>query len=1129
MTKLLETKRGDYHSGSAPFSTPVPFSILDESSIPAASRPHFGGFKAARTYPAAELVYDTSTGAIFIASIHVSVAADFNHDGKPDIATYQGWESDLGSLHSRLFVILNRGDGSFSKPLPVEQFGSNGVWISQLGAADLNGDGYTDLIALDFAGQCFRVLINQGKGKDQGSVTFGSEIVIPIDTKSDARYNSLALGDIDGDGTQDFVTIGTGYVTHDTTLVCVRSFLGNGDGTFRTDSSYVLKTTEPIPVGQLPEDRNAALADMNGDGKLDLVVEIHGIGPPPKELLMMVVVFPGNGDGTFQPGLWDGAAVVRTDMIFSIDVNGVAALSIADLNRDSKPDVLLSYDQAEQKVFSALGNGDGTFAAPITAAADVLADPFVVADFDRDETVELLSRGAGDVRLYRSNGDGTFSYTGAKYAAGYRVRSGYFNVADFDGDGLLDFATTDGFELRVSIYLNSSRGFQAAEGITETDHPLEIFHPGAVLDLDGDGKQEVLFYQWREGINSLVAGFSDGAAKFRYVAALPGPIAPYQSVSKAADFNGDGRTDVLLWAENREGATVAISLSNGDGTLQTPIRVPRITSCVHDARALGEWAIGDVNGDGKADLVVATGGDDLCGGEIYGSGYFVLLGNGDGTFTTPAYHNVGSQPYRPVLVDVNGDRILDLVLADLPLAPQRSGAPFNIYLMLGNGDGTFGAPSVLISSNLVVDILHGDTNGDGNPDLVLLSTGFFDSFGLYYPSLAGAIELLGNGDGTFGSPTLFQCGFPAMSGALVDVNGDGALDLVSSLWIYPDTNAVQAGLSVALGSGDGSFSAPLNYSAGDLPWRILSGDFLADGSPDLVVATNYGGTIMVNQGGTTNTLTSSVNPAGAGQEITFTARIAAVISGRPLPTGNVEFFAGDSLLGTATISEGAASLVTSALEAGVHIITARYLGDDNFNVSTSNPLSIAVNALPPDIRLSSDRENLSLQRGSTGLITLSVAANASFDGSVRFQCSGLPAGASCLFGPSVAQLSANGTATVTLVITTTGTTVAAGQNSVVLAATGPQGRDGMPWAAGATLGISGSLLLLRHRRKLRRAAISLCVVAAILGSIAGMTACGDGKDTEVLQPAVSALTITATATSGETTITRTATVNLTIW
>lgn len=225
-------------------------------------------------------------------------------------------------------------------------------------------------------------------------------------------------------------------------------------------------------------------------------------------------------------------------------------------------------------------------------------------------------------------------------------------------------------------------------------------------------------------------------------------------------------------------------------------------------------AVGDFNGDGIPDLAVVN----QTAGTVT-----VMLGNGDGTFTTKSIPQTGISPAYVAVADFNGDGILDMAVTNY--------GSNNLTVLLGNGDGTFTATATRPETGDGPDsITVGDFNGDGIPDLAVAN----------YDGNSVTI-LLGNGDGTFTTGASPLTGVNPSSIAIADFNGDGIPDLavVNSFAITDVSETGNGTVTVLMGNGDGTFTATATSpETGFGPDFVAVGDFNGDGIPDLAVA-NY--------------------------------------------------------------------------------------------------------------------------------------------------------------------------------------------------------------------------------------------------------------------------------------------------
>ncbi|PYM39561.1 MAG: hypothetical protein DME17_00520, partial [Candidatus Rokuibacteriota bacterium] len=222
-------------------------------------------------------------------------------------------------------------------------------------------------------------------------------------------------------------------------------------------------------------------------------------------------------------------------------------------------------------------------------------------------------------------------------------------------------------------------------------------------------------------------------------------------------------------------------------------------------------AVGDFNGDGKADLAVANEGSGTVS---------VLLGHGDGTFAALPDLAVGTNPFSVAVGDFNGDGKLDLAVANF--------GSNTVSVLRGDGTGTFVADPNPIAVASPVFVAVGDFNRDGHPDLAVADRD------------ANTVSVLqGKGDGTFLAVQTLNVGIFPVSVAVGDFNGDGIPDLAVANADLGDASYSNSSISVLIGTGNGTFqpaAGPRTFTVGDSPWSVTVGDFNGDGKLDLAVA-----------------------------------------------------------------------------------------------------------------------------------------------------------------------------------------------------------------------------------------------------------------------------------------------------
>ncbi|MVN76378.1 T9SS type A sorting domain-containing protein [Hymenobacter sp. HMF4947] len=347
----------------------------------------------------------------------------------------------------------------------------------------------------------------------------------------------------------------------------------------------------------------------------------------------------------------------------------------------------------------------------------------------------------------------------------------------------------------------------------------------AVGDVDGDGDLDLLTANEASSIPNAMATASvrinDGRGSFAGGQEVPVGRGPFQVV--LADLDNDGDLDMLTANSADLTNQVSVRLNNGAGGFGTSYNLTGLGQNPHGL------AVGDVNGDGRLDVLVAFYTDNQA---ATSSSVSVLLNNGTGTaplFTASQDVAVSARPLNVALGDVDGDGDLDFVSA--------SSKDSTASVRLNDGAGRFsGTQEVRVGVNPQT-ITLGDVDGDG--DLDILTANYFDfrnPLGNYTSSTASVRR--NDGRGNFSGTQEVALGQGARSLALGDVDGDGDLDLLA-------TSELSNAASVRRNDGRGNFSATQEVAVGTGPYGLALGDVDGDGKLDLLTSNGKSNTVSV--------------------------------------------------------------------------------------------------------------------------------------------------------------------------------------------------------------------------------------------------------------------------------------------
>jgi len=393
------------------------------------------------------------------------------------------------------------------------------------------------------------------------------------------------------------------------------------------------------------------------------------------------------------------------------------------------------------------------------------------------------------------------------------------------------------------------------------------------------------------------------------------------------DFNGDGNLDLAL----ADSYTGTVTLLKGDGAGNfTPF--PGSPVSVGSGVSSGPFsiAVGDLNGDGNLDLVVANFGDGTVS---------ILLGDGHGNFTPASTPTVSvgsgrySNPYSVALADFLGNGVLDMAVAN--------SANNNVSILLNDGAGNFSpaaTPTVAVGVS-PLSVVVGDFLGNGKLDLAVANRFGTDPT----ESSPGTVSiLLGDGTGSFTPAATLPVGYSPFSVAVGDFNGDGVLDLAVANWCGNDPNCSSAGtVSVLLGDGAGHFTpaAASPISVGLNPSFVAAGDFSGDGNLDLAVANFSSNTVSVLLGdGQGNFTPAATSPIAVG------VNPSSLAVGDFNGDGNPDLAVANFTDGTVSVlhalwTESVTTPVSFSTTAS-HTVLASYTGDTNYTSSQSTPITL---------------------------------------------------------------------------------------------------------------------------------------------------------------------------------------------
>ena len=873
---------------------PLPPGVGNAQGAPS-SRPAKKKLRAAAMGPDTPLFLPAvayNSGGFGTLSVAV---ADLNGDGKPDIA--------VGNyLSNTVAVLLGNGDGTFQ---PAVTYASGGSEPFAVAIADLNGDGRPDIVVVNFVSASVGVLLGNGDGTFKPAVVYGTGGSDP---------HSVAIADLNGDGKPDLAISNLGTPNYGVGNLAV--LLGNGDGTFQPATTYGHVQSEWV-----------AIADVNRDGKLDLLAAD----------LLNVGVLLGNGDGTFQAPVNYSSGANYAWSVTGADVNGDGKPDLVIANAD-----LGGGDCSGVGFVSVLlGNGDGTFQpAVLFGSGGCEPQQVAVVDANGDGKADLLvandcdSSGcpSGSVGVLLGNGDGTFQPAVTYLSIGVYATS--IAVADLNGDGKPDVVLASAFSTgsiygTVSVLLNNSTGplnptaTTLVSSLNPSTYGQTLTFTATVKSTSGTptGTVQILKGTTVVGSGTLTNGN------------VPIPVSslPVGLNSLTAAYQGGGgfapSTSALL--------TQTVSMATTTTTLASSLN-PAATGQPVTFTATVTSQFG---GAATGSVVFFSGSQTLGTGSLTGNHAtlttsFAAVGtysisakyNGDGNNTGSTSSNLSQviiATTTTTLVSSLNPSLVGQAVTFTATVSSSAGAPPNGELItFKNGSAILGTPPLtggiasLTTSSLAAGVYTITANYGGDANFTASTS-------------PGLRQVVNNTTKSTTSTTLVSSLNPSIYGQKVTWSAT-----VTTSGSVPPTGSVTfswSGYNIGTSTLNSSGVATLSKSNLNVYTYPLIAVYKGDTS-------NLGSTSailnqVVKQATSAATLSSSPNPSTVGQAVTFTATIT---SPTVVPTGPVTFTAGKTVLGTAQLSGGKAKFTTSTLAVGSTTVTGTYYGDSNIGESSAS-------------------------------------------------------------------------------------------------------------------------------------------------------------------------------------------------
>ncbi|MBN8569252.1 MAG: T9SS type A sorting domain-containing protein [Ignavibacteria bacterium] len=672
--------------------------------------------------------------------------------------------------------------------------------------ADINSDGKPDAITANQTQGGISILINNTT-TGAAAPTFSSN----TDFVSGTQCHGVAAGDINGDGLLDLATANT-------TAATVSVFLNT-----TTPGASTPTLSVKTDMATLTSPYVTLLKDINGDGKLDIVVSEQA----------------GNSIGVFINTTTPGASTPTfSSRVDFASATGPTHMTIADFNGDGKPDVAAACNNVGMiAVFlntTTTGASTPTFAAHTDFTSGTTAWSVISGDFNLDGKPDMvgINRGGASMSVFlntTATGASTATFgTKTDFVLGSTPIGAV--TTDLNNDGNPDIVVTARGNAFISGFINTTTPgattptFTTRQDFATPSQPYFV----ASADLNGDGLKDIgvctaTGNSFSVFLNTMTLGSTPTVSFSGKTEFATGNTPSYIT---GADFNGDGKPDLACTNAQAGTSSISVFLNTITPGASTPTFSAKTDFATGSSAAM--ICSADFNGDGRPDMACVS---------IVNNIVSVFLntttpGASTPTFSTRADFAANGQPLGLTSADFNGDGKPDLICANI--------GTVSVFLNTttpGASTPTFSAKTDFTSGLSPVIISTGDFNKDGKPDFACTSLGSNNVTVNLNTTTPGASTP------TFATGVSFSAGTNPTGICCADINGDGKTDFVNS---NRDDNNISVFLNTtAPGASTPTFSTGTNFAGVSKTQIVTPADFNGDGKIDLVVSNLTAGELSI--------------------------------------------------------------------------------------------------------------------------------------------------------------------------------------------------------------------------------------------------------------------------------------------